>query len=125
MILTQKVDWPEHPPLHRGCQWWAECDDSFRKTRPDTNAVLLDIHQGRLPAWVGATVGFQVAKIMTEKEIVLVNESLREEHVKGSGWKISRSLDEALRQAFDKHGRDAKVVIVPNPGRAAHLSSEK
>jgi hypothetical protein len=107
MILTQKVEWPEHPALHRGCQWWAECDDSFRKTRPDTDAVLLDIHQGRLPAWVGATVGFQVA------------------NVKGSGWKVSRSLDEALRQAFDKHGRDAKVVIVPNPGRAAHLSLKK
>jgi len=125
MIFTQASEWPEHPAIHRSCAWWAECEDSFRKIRPDLSGVLQDIHQGRLPAWVGATVGFAVAKIMAEKEIVLVNEYLKEEHVKGSGWKISSSLDEALRQAFDKHGRDAKVVIVPNPGRAAHLSLEK
>ena len=124
MIFSQAIHWPEHPPLHPGCRWWRECDDSFRRMRPDTNAVLLDIHQGRMPAWVGATVGFAVCKAMAEKEIVLVNNALTDEHVRGSGWKYSRSLDEALRQAFDKHGRDAKVVVVPNPGRAAHLSLE-
>jgi hypothetical protein len=74
---------------------------------------------------ISVDILFSISKIMEKKDIVLVNKHLKDEHVKGSGWRYSSSLEETFRRALDKHGPDAKVVIVPHPGRAAYLSLDQ
>jgi len=54
---------------------------------------------------------------MTEKDIVVVNPRFNEKMLKGSGWKLASSMQEAVDSALVKYGPDAKVIVAPFGGR--------
>jgi nickel-dependent lactate racemase len=115
MILAHKSPWPEHPYVHAKCPFFKECEHAFMSARPDPEQVLLDICRGEIPGWISCV--YMVSKIMTEKDVLVVNPHFTEEGLRGSGWQYQKSVEAALDEAFAKHGRDAKVIVAPFGGR--------
>ena len=115
MILAHHSPWPEHPFVHANCRYFGECERAFMSARPDPEQVLLEVCRGELPGWISCI--YKVSKIMTEKEVMVVNPHFTEEGLRGSGWRYQKSIESALEAAFAKHGKDAKVLVAPFGGR--------
>lgn len=115
MIFAHNSPCPEHPYVHDKCPYFKECEHAFMSARPDPEQVLLEVCRGEIPGWISCI--YKVSKIMTEKDVMVVNPHFTERGLKGSGWLYQKSLESALGEAFAKHGRDAKVVVAPFSGR--------
>lgn len=115
MIFSHLSPVPEHPIVHANCPYADECESLFLACRPDPEQVLLDICRCKLPGWFSLV--YVVSRIMTEKDIVVVNPHFNEQVLAGSGWKLALSMQEALDSALSRYGSDAKVIVAPYGGR--------
>ena len=76
---------------------------------------MLDICRCKIPGWFSLV--YVISRIMSEKDIVVVNPHFTEKVLEGSGWKWAPSAQEALDSALARYGADAGVIVAPFGGR--------
>ena len=55
-----------------------------------------------------------LARILSRHRVILVSDLIQPELVTGMHMEHARSMDEALRRAYQLEGRDAKVAVIPD-----------
>jgi nickel-dependent lactate racemase len=74
--------------------------------------VLKDIHAREIQMWAGC-IWVPIYEVMTRKHLTLVTLEENLELAADIGIDATTSLDEAFGQAMERHGQDAKVVVLP------------
>ena len=74
--------------------------------------VLRDIHARTIQMWAGC-IWVPIYEVMTRKHLKLVTLEENLEMAADIGIDATASLDEAFAEAMDKHGPDAKVIVLP------------
>ncbi|MGH9055501.1 MAG: lactate racemase domain-containing protein [Acidimicrobiales bacterium] len=74
--------------------------------------VLRDIHARAIQMWSGC-IWVPIYEVMTRKHLTLVTMAENLEMAADIGIDATTSLDEAFAAAMDRHGPDAKVVVLP------------
>ena len=74
--------------------------------------VLRDIHARAIQMWAGC-IWVPIYEVMTRKHLSLVTLEENLEMAADIGIDAGTSLDQAFAAAMERHGRDAKVVVLP------------
>jgi nickel-dependent lactate racemase len=74
--------------------------------------VLKDIHGREIQMWAGC-IWVPIYEVMTRKHLKLVTIEENLEMAADIGIDATASLDEAFAEAMERHGPDAKVVVLP------------
>jgi len=74
--------------------------------------VLKDIHAREIQMWAGC-IWVPIYEVMTRKHLTIVTLEENLEMAADIGLDATTSLDGALAAAFERHGDDAKVVVLP------------
>jgi nickel-dependent lactate racemase len=74
--------------------------------------VLKDIHARAIQMWAGC-IWVPIYEVMTRKQLVMVTLEENLEMAADIGMEATTSLDEAFGAAMDRHGPDAKVIVLP------------
>ena len=74
--------------------------------------VLRDIHGRVIQMWAGC-IWVPIYEVMTRKHLKLVTLEENLEMAADIGIDATTSLDEAFAEAMERHGPDAKVVVLP------------
>jgi nickel-dependent lactate racemase len=74
--------------------------------------VLRDIHGRVIQMWAGC-IWVPIYEVMTRKHLKLVTLEQNLELAADIGIDATTSLDDAFAEALDRHGQDAKVVVLP------------
>ncbi len=74
--------------------------------------VLKDIHARAIQMWAGC-IWVPIYEVMTRKHLKLVTLEENLEMAADIGREATTSLDEAFAEALERHGPDAKVLVLP------------
>ena len=74
--------------------------------------VLKDIHAREIQMWAGC-IWVPIYEVMTRKHLKLVTLEENLELAADIGIDATTSLDDAFAEALERHGRDAKVLVLP------------
>ena len=74
--------------------------------------VLKDIHAREIQMWAGC-IWVPIYEVMTRKQLKLVTLEENLELAADIGMDATTSLDEAFAEAMERHGGDAKVLVLP------------
>jgi lactate racemase len=74
--------------------------------------VLKDIHAREIQMWAGC-IWVPIYEVMTRKHLKLVTLEENLELAADIGMDATTSLDEAFAEAMERHGPDAKVLVLP------------
>ena len=74
--------------------------------------VLRDIHHRKIQMWAGC-IWVPIYEVMTRKHLTLVTLEDNLEMAADIGIDATTSLDEAFAAALERHGSDAKVIVLP------------
>jgi lactate racemase len=74
--------------------------------------VLRDIHSRTIQMWAGC-IWVPIYEVMTRKHLTLVTREENLEMAADIGMDATTSLDEAFAAAMQRHGSDAKVIVLP------------
>ncbi|MGH3110767.1 MAG: lactate racemase domain-containing protein, partial [Gaiellaceae bacterium] len=74
--------------------------------------VLKDIHARAIQMWAGC-IWVPIYEVMTRKHLKLVTLEENLEMAADIGFDATTSLDEAFAAALERHGPDAKVLVLP------------
>lgn len=74
--------------------------------------VLKDIHAREIQMWAGC-IWVPIYEVMTRKHVAMVTLEENLEMAADIGIDAMTSLDDAYAQALERHGQDAKVVVLP------------
>ena len=74
--------------------------------------VLKDIHAREIQMWAGC-IWVPIYEVMTRKHLKLVTLEENLELAADIGMDATTSLDEAFAEAMERHGADAKVLVLP------------
>ena len=74
--------------------------------------VLRDIHARAIQMWAGC-IWVPIYEVMTRKHLTVVTLEENLEMAADIGIDATTSLDEAFAAAMERHGADAKVVVLP------------
>jgi nickel-dependent lactate racemase len=97
-------------------------------TKENYERVLKDIHAREIQMWAGC-IWVPIYEVMTRKHLKMVTLGENLEMAADIGMDATTSLDEAYAEALEKHGPDAKVIVLPFaryqlPRNAIRMSSE-
>ncbi len=81
-------------------------------TAENYQRVLRDIHARAIQMWAGC-IWVPIYEVMTRKHLTLVTLEENLEMAADIGLDASTSLDEAFAAAMERHGPEAKVVVLP------------
>jgi nickel-dependent lactate racemase len=81
-------------------------------TRDNYERVLHDIHHRTIEMWSGC-IWVPIYEGMTRKHLTMVTLEENLEMAADIGIDATTSLDGAFAAAMDRHGRDAKVIVLP------------
>jgi nickel-dependent lactate racemase len=81
-------------------------------TRENYQRVLKDIHARAIQMWAGC-IWVPIYEVMTRKHLTMVTLEENLEMAADIGIDATTSLDEAFAQALERHGSDAKVLVLP------------
>jgi len=81
-------------------------------TRENYQRVLKDIHARAIQMWAGC-IWVPIYEVMTRKHLTMVTLEDNLELAADIGIEATTSLDEAFTQALERHGPDAKVLVLP------------
>jgi lactate racemase len=81
-------------------------------TSENYQRVLRDIHAREIQMWAGC-IWVPIYEVMTRKHLKLVTLEENLELAADIGFDATTSLDEALAEAMERHGADAKVIVLP------------
>jgi nickel-dependent lactate racemase len=90
--------------------------------------VLRDIHHRKIQMWAGC-IWVPIYEVMTRKHLKLVTLEENLEMAADIGIDATTSLEEAFSEALERHGQDAKVIVLPYaryqlPRNAVRLDAE-
>jgi nickel-dependent lactate racemase len=74
--------------------------------------VLKDIHARAIQMWAGC-IWVPIYEVMTRKQLTMVTLEENLEMAADIGMDATTSLDEAFAAAMERHGADAKVIVLP------------
>jgi lactate racemase len=74
--------------------------------------VLKDIHARAIQMWAGC-IWVPIYEVMTRKHLKLVTLEENLDMAADIGLDATTALDEAFAEAMDRHGSDAKVIVLP------------
>jgi hypothetical protein len=74
--------------------------------------VLKDIHARAIQMWAGC-IWVPIYEVMTRKHLKLVTLAENLELAAEIGMDATTSLDEAFAEALERHGPEAKVLVLP------------
>jgi lactate racemase len=74
--------------------------------------VLKDIHAREIQMWAGC-IWVPIYEVMTRKHLKLVTLEENLQLAADIGMDATTSLDEAFAEAMERHGPDAKVIVLP------------
>lgn len=74
--------------------------------------VLRDIHHRKIQMWAGC-IWAPIYEVMTRKHLTLVTLEENLEMAADIGIDATTSLDQAFGDALERHGPDAKVIVLP------------
>ena len=80
--------------------------------RRTTSACSRDIHARAIQMWAGC-IWVPIYEVMTRKHLTVVTLEENLEMAADIGIDATTSLDGALAAAMERHGADAKVVVLP------------
>lgn len=97
-------------------------------TQDNYQRVLRDIHHRKIQMWAGC-IWVPIYEVMTRKHLTLVTLEENLEMAAEIGIDATTSLDEAFAAALERHGADAKVIVLPYaryqlPRNAVRLNAE-
>jgi nickel-dependent lactate racemase len=97
-------------------------------TTENYQRVLRDIHHRKIQMWAGC-IWVPIYEVMTRKHLKLVTLEENLEMAAEIGIDATTSLDEAFQEAMERHGSDAKVIVLPYaryqlPRNAVRLEAE-
>ena len=97
-------------------------------TTENYQRVLRDIHHRKIQMWAGC-IWVPIYEVMTRKHLTLVTLEENLELAADIGIDATTSLDDALGAAMERHGSDAKVIVLPYaryqlPQNAVRLDAE-
>jgi nickel-dependent lactate racemase len=81
-------------------------------TEENYQRVLRDIHAREIQMWAGC-IWVPIYEVMTRKHLKLVTLEANLELAADIGIDATTSLDEAFAEALERHGGDAKVLVLP------------
>ena len=81
-------------------------------TRENYQRVLRDIHARAIQMWAGC-IWVPIYEVMTRKRLTIVTLEENLELAADIGLEATTSLDEAFAAALERHGQDAKVIVLP------------
>jgi lactate racemase len=81
-------------------------------TRENYQRVLKDIHARAIQMWAGC-IWVPIYEVMTRKHLTMVTLEENLEMAADIGLDATTSPDEAFAKAMERHGPDAKVVVLP------------
>ncbi|HSI98046.1 MAG TPA: hypothetical protein VK926_06750, partial [Gaiellaceae bacterium] len=81
-------------------------------TPENYQGVLKDIHARAIQMWAGC-IWVPIYEVMTRKQLKLVTLEENLEMAADIGLDATTSLDEAFTEAMERHGADAKVIVLP------------
>lgn len=81
-------------------------------SRENYERVLRDIHARQIQMWAGC-IWVPIYEVMTRKHLKLVTIDDNLEMAADIGIDATSSLDEAFSEAMERHGPDAKVIVLP------------
>jgi nickel-dependent lactate racemase len=81
-------------------------------TPENYQSVLKDIHARAIQMWAGC-IWVPIYEVMTRKHLSLVTLEENLDMAADIGMEATTSLDEAFAAAMDRHGPDAKVIVLP------------
>lgn len=81
-------------------------------TRENYQRVLKDIHARAIQMWAGC-IWVPIYEVMTRKHLTMVTLEDNLEMAADIGIDATTSLDAAFAQALERHGPDAKVLVLP------------
>ncbi len=90
--------------------------DLMKPYMPATSAsyeqVLRDIHARKIQMWAGC-IWVPIYEVMTRKQLTMVTLEENLEMAADIGMDATTSLDEAFAAALERHGPEAKVIVLP------------
>jgi nickel-dependent lactate racemase len=97
-------------------------------TAENYQRVLRDIHHRKIQMWAGC-IWVPIYEVMTRKHLKLVTLEENLEMAADIGIDATTSLDDAFSEALERHGQDAKVIVLPYaryqlPRNAVRLEAE-
>ncbi len=81
-------------------------------TQENYQRVLKDIHARAIQMWAGC-IWVPIYEVMTRKHLTMVTLAENLEMAADIGIDATTSLDEAFAQAMERHGPQAKVIVLP------------
>ena len=81
-------------------------------SRDNYEQVLRDIHSRTIQMWAGC-IWVPIYEVMTRKHLTMVTLQENLEMAADIGIEATTSLDEAFAAAMERHGPDAKVIVLP------------
>ena len=81
-------------------------------TPENYQSVLKDIHARAIQMWAGC-IWVPIYEVMTRKHLTVVTLEENLEMAADIGLDATTSLDEAFAAAMERHGPDAKVIVLP------------
>jgi lactate racemase len=98
-------------------------------TQENYQRVLRDIHARKIQMWAGC-IWVPIYEVMTRKHLSLVTLEANLELAADIGIDATTSLDDALATAMDRHGPEAKIIVLPYaryqlPRNAIRLEAEQ
>jgi len=81
-------------------------------TRENYERILRDIYQRQIQMWAGC-IWVPIYEVMTRKHLTVVTLEENLELAADIGLDATTSLDAAFAAAMERHGPDAKVVVLP------------
>jgi lactate racemase len=74
--------------------------------------VLKDIHARAIQMWAGC-IWVPIYEVMTRKRLTMVTLEENLEMAADIGLDATTSLEDSFGQALERHGPDAKVIVLP------------
>ncbi|WP_279388730.1 nickel-dependent lactate racemase [Hydrogenispora ethanolica] len=87
--------------------------EGFRMTPP---AIIDGVNRGAIRDIVGATNPLNHFKLIDRADVICVSQYLTEEELRLLRFRRANDVNAALEMAFERHGADAKVGIIPYGG---------
>jgi hypothetical protein len=81
-------------------------------TQENYQQVLRDIHARKIQMWAGC-IWVPIYEVMTRKHLKLVTREENLDMAADIGIDATTSLDDAFAEALERHGPEAKVVVLP------------
>lgn len=74
---------------------------------------------------VGLAILCDVAQIVDKTDCIMVSPGIKPEEARQIGFRHAKSVDEALKMAFEKQGKDAKVAVIRYGGHVLPIVDDE